>query len=435
MKQTFLIVLILASFLGIHAQIIGDYAITDIPEHLLENANSVIRYSEQTLEIKSKKEFITTEYLVVTIFEKDSPFSSNAAYYNQNSSVIKMEGRILDWSGTQVKKKTAKNANDISTSDQSTIADDSRVKVLEFDNTQLPYTIIWEIQTKHKGGKSYTPWFTIPRYNVAIQESKHVILHPEGFKFNHRHYNNTPKETKDIYKKQQRITWEYNNLKAIKNESYSPNILDIFPHTQIYPIEFSFYGHEGSLQDWKSFGKFFSGLNKEHNDMSQTFKDELKEMTVSASSDKEKIDIIYNYLQKNTRYVSVQLGIGGFKSFPASYVEKNKYGDCKALSYFTKSMLDEVGIDAIPAIIQRSSTPFEVEDDFVYDRFNHILLYVPSEDTWLECTSSDFPVGYIGQSNCNRKALLLTENGGELKKTPIIEKDLVQIEDKYTVHE
>ena len=47
---------------------------------------------------------------------------------------------------------------------------------------------------------------------------------------------------------------------------------------------------------------------------------------------REKIRVLYRYLQQNHRYISVQVGIGGMQPISASAVYTNGYGDCKGLS-------------------------------------------------------------------------------------------------------
>ncbi|MFK7981455.1 MAG: hypothetical protein AB8G86_15835, partial [Saprospiraceae bacterium] len=49
---------------------------------------------------------------------------------------------------------------------------------------------------------------------------------------------------------------------------------------------------------------------------------------------------------------------------------------------------------------------------------NHMILYVPSEDMWLECTSNVSPPGYVGSHIENRYSLLTSSEGGELVMTP-----------------
>ncbi|WP_315822799.1 hypothetical protein [Paraflavitalea speifideaquila] len=48
----------------------------------------------------------------------------------------------------------------------------------------------------------------------------------------------------------------------------------------------------------------------------------MKDLVKDAKDDREKARIIYDYLQKNFRYVSIQLGIGGWRSLSADFTDQ-----------------------------------------------------------------------------------------------------------------
>lgn len=120
------------------------------------------------------------------------------------------------------------------------------------------------------------------------------------------------------------------------------------------------------------------------------------------------------------RYVSIQLGIGGYKPFAASFVDDKKYGDCKALSNYMRSLLDVVGIKAYCALIRAGANEESADFSFPHNDFNHEILCIPfkNDTTWLECTSNKTPFGKLGPFTENRTALLITEDGGKLVNTP-----------------
>jgi hypothetical protein len=125
-------------------------------------------------------------------------------------------------------------------------------------------------------------------------------------------------------------------------------------------------------------------------------------------------------MQNRTRYVSIQRGIGGFQPFDAKSVDQLGYGDCKALSNYMVALLKEAGIKAYYTQVyagEKNRRP--VPKDFIVDYFNHIIVAIPNKvDTiWLECTSQTAPFGYLGNFTCDRYALMITDNGGELVKT------------------
>ena len=143
--------------------------------------------------------------------------------------------------------------------------------------------------------------------------------------------------------------------------------------------------------------------------------------SLTTSGDREKIFILYDFLQKNTRYISIQLGIGGWQPFEAAYVAEKKYGDCKALSNYMIALLKEAGITGKYVEIYGGKSPPPFIEDFSFSQSNHVISCVPlNKDTiWLECTSQTVSPGYMGSFTGNRKALLIDETGGHVVQTPV----------------
>jgi len=179
-------------------------------------------------------------------------------------------------------------------------------------------------------------------------------------------------------------------------------------------------GYQGDMSSWEKFGEWYGSLSKQSIDLTEERKKFFRSLVKDATTDKEKAAIIYRYLQQNFRYVSIQLGIGGFKPFQASFTDKTKYGDCKALSNYTQACLDAVGIKSYQALINAKYNKEPVDPSFPHNAFNHVILCVPMQhdSVWLECTSNTNEFGVLGSFTENRNALLITENGGRLVATP-----------------
>jgi hypothetical protein len=106
----------------------------------------------------------------------------------------------------------------------------------------------------------------------------------------------------------------------------------------------------------------------------------------------------------------------------ASDVDKQNYGDCKALVNYTQSLLKAVNIESYYCVVE-SGRKFNVSllNDFPsMNQGNHIILCLPfkNDTTWADCTSQTIPFGYLGDFTDDRNVLACTPEGGKLMHTP-----------------
>lgn len=216
-------------------------------------------------------------------------------------------------------------------------------------------------------------------------------------------------------------SWTFADLRPFQPEPLGPPMGDQLPAVMLSPTEFKWEKYEGSARNWNELGKFFYDLNADRDELPKALASTVTQLC-EGLSEEQSIERLYAFLQENTRYVSVQLGIGGWQTYDAEYVYKNGFGDCKALTNYMKGMLKQVGIKSYAASIYAGDRSLSLQEDFPLSLFNHVILCVPQgqDTTWLECTSSLHPAGYLGSGTEGKHALLFTPQGGKLVKTPAI---------------
>lgn len=106
------------------------------------------------------------------------------------------------------------------------------------------------------------------------------------------------------------------------------------------------------MASWNDFGKFIASLNKGRDQLPENIKVKVDELTRGVSDPLEKIIRLYGFMQQNTRYISIQLGIGGWQPFSAEFVGQKGYDDCKALTNYMQSLIKHAGIKSYYALIK-----------------------------------------------------------------------------------
>lgn len=409
-----LLVLLLPLALGAQT-----YPAAAIPDSLRTDAHEVVREESTQFIAKSDQEGRIIYRKTVTLFNKESKAGQAAVFYDAETKVRRFEARIYDASGQLVRKAGKNEIKDYAAVDGFSVYLDDRYKLLDLSHSQYPYTIEYEYELAVKGMYFINfPRWSIQRYGQSVESASLSISLPPDIPLHYQAMNIALEPQIQEASGATTYTWSVQGLKAVAREPYGPSEYELLPRLLTAPGRFRIGSHEGSMSSWEAYGAFMSRLYEGRDALPPALSAELQELTADAADNTEKIERLYRYLQRNMRYVSVQLGIGGWQPFDAAYVAQNKYGDCKALSNFMMAMLREVGIVSYPVLIYSGTLPYDVQEDFARPAFNHCILHIPEENTWLECTSPDYPPGYIGSSNASRNVLLVTEQGGKLVRTP-----------------
>jgi transglutaminase-like putative cysteine protease len=423
MKSLLLIPCLLTSFTLANAQ--QNYDASLIPKELLSHASAVVRDGEMDVTVEDLDNTLVHYKTAVTILNKNGDDMARIELEHDKSTIIKfVKGVIYNEFGKQTGKFSEGDFEDGSAWDGFSLFLDTRVKHYFPSVTTYPYTIVYEYELKLKQSLEFPGWEPVPDFGISIEKSVFNFSCKADFNIRYKETNIPEKvitgTNKDGLKT---YFWKISNVKALKDEPFSPYIKNYISSVQIVPEKFSYYGINGSFTNWADLGKWqYDKLVASRQELPQETIFHIQELTKDIADPKLKAKKIYEYMQGKTHYVSVQVGIGGYQPFLASDVDKQNYGDCKALVNYTQALLKAVNIDSYYCVVQ-SGRQYKVSllSDFPsIEQGNHIILCLPfkNDTTWADCTSQTIPFGYLGDFTDDRWVLACTPEGGKLLHTP-----------------
>lgn len=328
----------------------------------------------------------------------------------------KIEAYIKDSNGRIIKKLKKSDIVDKSSISDFSFYEDNFVKEFTLKHSSYPYTIVYSYQIQKNHFFYIDYWVPIIDKKIPTLNASLKITVPSDYKIS---FKNQFVEKPLIETDGNSINykWETNYKEIIKDEVLAPSVTLLLPAVKIVPIKFN-YNIEGSFENWKSFGNWQYELLQGLNELPAYEKTKIQSMIKDIDDDKEKIKVLYHYLQDETRYINVTIETGGLKPYPASYVAHNKFGDCKALTNYFKSMLDYIQIPSYYTKVYAGNPILEIDKDFPSQQSNHIILYIPlkNEDIWLDCTS-DGAFNYLGTFTQNRDAFIISKDNSRFVKT------------------
>lgn len=396
------------------------YDVDLIEAALKKEANAVIRLQEEVHDIKTISQAVTRSHFVVTVFNEKGAdeFSCLNVFYNKFIKIRSIEGALYDAKGNKLESLKKADIREYSNFDGANEVTDNRQKYACFGKKTypFPYTIEFSFTEENTNGMFYPHWSPMAHEHTGIEKSVFSVSVPVGLSFRYKEFN-VPVVNIVRSEKETIYHWSLGQAVPVTFEEYM--VYGQLPRVWTAPGRFEVEGHQGDASAWKGVGKFYAELNAGRDLLPDATQVLVKNMVQDEPDTLRKIKKLYEYMQSKTRYISIQLGIGGWQAMPASEVDQKGYGDCKALSNYMIALLKVAGIKACPVLIMAGGTSFKTPEDFPCFMFNHAIACVPlqTDTLWLECTSQTGAMGYMGSFTGNRKALLINEEGGVLVNT------------------
>jgi len=407
------------------------YPADAIAPALRENAHAVVRAYDEVVTVKSPSQLVKSIHKVITILDPvgSDAYGEQVVSYDALNRINYLRGAVYDAQGRLLHQLRPAEVHDQGLgSAGGSFMTDLRVRYADLRQPATPYTVEFDYEIASENTLFYPNWQPQSAENVSLEGATLQVTTPTALplRFEEQLMPSGAASAPVVAGSQTTYRWHLPAQPAVEEEPLSPSIDELLPAVHLAPATFEVQGYAGSLASWQSLGLWTYQLGKGRDVLPPALTAKMAQLMVSDPDPRARARKVYEFVQSSTRYVSVQLGLGGWQTAPATAVATGGYGDCKALSNYTCALLKAAGLPAYVALVGAGTDETDVRANFPSSQFNHAILCLPlaargttpADTVWLECTSQTEAFGYMGTFTGNRHALLLTPEGGHLVATP-----------------
>ncbi len=189
------------------------------------------------------------------------------------------------------------------------------------------------------------------------------------------------------------------------------------------PSETMPYLHVSTYRTWQDVGRWWWGLVRDHLVGDAALSRTVRELVAGATTTREKVERIYAWVIRNTRYVGLEFGIHGYLPYRVPLVVQRGFGDCKDKAALLYVMLREAGVEARMVLVRTRGNGDLDETPASLAVFDHAIAYVPELDLYLDGTAENGGTNALPAGDQGVRVLVVGEGGAELRRTPVAAPD------------
>ena len=240
------------------------------------------------------------------------------------------------------------------------------------------------------------------------------LVCPQEMAVRYKSYAMPLKVNESNVKDRRVIVWSANSVEPLDFDTLNELDYEWAGRISIVVDDFKFIKSTYAGGTWADIGRWYAEILRNRYDWGQIKPSALLTHGTSDYCRKSYDDIINDY-----RYVSISIGVGGWQPRLFNDITRTKYGDCKDLTMLLLSELRNNNVETYPALILTRGEGI-IDTTFPSFGFNHLITAsISNGDTiWMDPTCRTCPLGQIPWQNQNAHALIVTDTGGILVRTP-----------------
>lgn len=402
-----------------------------VPAHD-EKAEGAILYADDTLTVQSNGKLKRITRRAIKILRPEGrELGSVNADASPEERIVSMHGWCIPAQGKdyEVKDKDAIETS-LTGLENGELVSDIKTRIIRIPAPDPGNVIGYEIETEMQPYVMQDFWEF--QSHLPVREAHYTLQLLPGWEYRATWLNHAEMPPTAAGDKQ--FQWAISDVKAIRGEERMPPfesiagsmIISLFPQG----------GKNAGFADWNAMAKWEDGLAAGRRDATTEIKQKVAQLTSSAPTPQAKMEALAAFMQKEIRYVAINLGIGGWQPHPAADVFAHRYGDCKDKATLLSAMLREVGIDSYYLDVNTERgviTPSTPATRW----FDHVILAIKLPDgvaspsmkmvfdhpklgklLIFDPTDEYTPLGELSGELQASYALLIMPDGGDLIKIP-----------------
>jgi len=406
-----------------------------------DKTRAVILLDEQVTSVDHDGEIKTLYRRAYKILRPEGrKYGRLVVYFDQETRLTYLKGWAITPQGTEYEVKENEAAETSPFAEALYL--DTRLKVLTIPAAEAGSLIGYEYEQRRRPSVLQDLWRF--QRDLPVRRTRFVLRLPDQWEYHARWLNHAETEPQALSGHQ--WMWELQDVPAIEEEPSMPSLRGMAGRLAVtyFPARSTSGGN--SYRSWHEVGQWYARLSASSRVETPPLIQKVTELTAGRSTQLDKTRALAEFVQREVRYVAIEIGIGGYQPHPAGSVLFNRYGDCKDKATLLSAMLRRIGVDSY--YVLTNSDRGSVAPDFPSMlNFNHVILAIrlPEKSNpanlyassahptlgslvFFDPTDEFTPFGYLPPDEQANRGLLVTDDGGDLVALPLLQSHMNRLQ-------